>query len=279
MEPLVGKLNPGQKILVEPVESAKRKPRQRMLDAKLEEQVFEHLLETQKQYLVDCPLSLKTVQTEITGGMLAILFDWLVEVIPEYGLSQETLHLTRNLVDRFLALEKCPRAELQLVGVASLSIAAKMIERFPPSMCDYVYICDNMYTREQVIDKETVILSKLDYRVVCPTSPEFLSLYAHQLDISALEEPRIMFLARYLLDLTVTRNDFSTSLPSTLALAALFLATRQFKTSKDIKGDDASVEALYQVWKLESTSPDKLSSCRRVYAKYKFHQVSKLVPD
>ena len=35
--------------------------------------------------------------------MLGILMDWLVEVAEEYTLRNETLHLAKNYVDRYLA--------------------------------------------------------------------------------------------------------------------------------------------------------------------------------
>jgi hypothetical protein len=42
------------------------------------------------------------------------------------------------------------RGKLQLVGIASLFIAAKYEEIFPPSIAEFVYITDNTYTADQV---------------------------------------------------------------------------------------------------------------------------------
>lgn len=62
---------------------------------------------------------------EITNGMHVILVDWLVEVVQDYQLRSETLHLAINYLDRFLSCTACvKRGKLQLVGTAALLIAA-----------------------------------------------------------------------------------------------------------------------------------------------------------
>lgn len=57
--------------------------------------------------------------------MRVILVDWLVEVVQEYKLGSETLHLAVNYLDRFLSYTTfIKRNKLQLVGTAALLIAA-----------------------------------------------------------------------------------------------------------------------------------------------------------
>lgn len=62
---------------------------------------------------------------EITADMRAVLVSWMVEVVREYELSAETLHLSVNYVDRFLSqTTSMRRNRVQLVGTAALTIAA-----------------------------------------------------------------------------------------------------------------------------------------------------------
>lgn len=64
-------------------------------------------------------------QREITSRMRAILVDWLVDVAEEYHLCAETLFLSVNYLDRYLAIAApVARQELQLVGMACCFIAA-----------------------------------------------------------------------------------------------------------------------------------------------------------
>lgn len=62
---------------------------------------------------------------DVTGDMRAILVNWMVEVVREYKLRSETLHLSVNYVDRFLSQTTSVRRDkLQLVGTSALMIAA-----------------------------------------------------------------------------------------------------------------------------------------------------------
>lgn len=62
---------------------------------------------------------------EISSGMRVVLVDWLVEVVQEYDLLSETLHLAVNYFDRFLSCTAyLKRKKMQLVGTAALMIAA-----------------------------------------------------------------------------------------------------------------------------------------------------------
>ncbi len=63
-------------------------------------------------------------QPDITASMRHILVDWLVEVAEEYKLHRETLFLSVNYIDRFLSQMSVLRGKLQLVGAASMFLAA-----------------------------------------------------------------------------------------------------------------------------------------------------------
>jgi hypothetical protein len=63
-----------------------------------------------------------------------MLVDWLVEVVDEFQLSQETLFLAVALLDRFLSLKPVLCCQLQLLGVTCLWVAAKFEEVLPPCL-------------------------------------------------------------------------------------------------------------------------------------------------
>jgi len=63
-----------------------------------------------------------------------------------------------NLIDRYLSKNTIMRNKLQLVGVASLFIASKFEEIYAPELKDFVYVCDNAYTKEEILDMESKIL-------------------------------------------------------------------------------------------------------------------------
>merc|ERR1712212_430304 len=84
----------------------------------------------------------------ITDKMRAVLVDWLGEVQMQFKLLQETLFLTVNTIDRFLAVvgKTVYKSRLQLVGVAAMFLVCKIEEVFAPAISDFVYITDNAYS-------------------------------------------------------------------------------------------------------------------------------------
>ncbi len=72
----------------------------------------------------------------------AVLVDWIINVHMKFKLLPETLFITVNLIDRFLSKYSIDRSQVQLLGVASLLIATKYEEIYPPSLKDLVYITE-----------------------------------------------------------------------------------------------------------------------------------------
>lgn len=103
-----------------------------------------------------------------------ILIDWLVEVAEEYRLSSNVLHLAVNYVDRSLNHMSVRKSRLQLLGCVCLLLAAKFSVIRPPKVRDLIYISDNTYTDEELIDMEVNVLKALNYRLMVPTSLSFL---------------------------------------------------------------------------------------------------------
>ena len=104
-------------------------------------------------------------QEDINEKMRSILIDWLIEVHLKFKLVPESLYLTVNLIDRFLEIEQVNRQKLQLVGVTAMLIACKYEEIYPPIVKDFVYITDNAYTKEEILDMERKILQTLDFNI------------------------------------------------------------------------------------------------------------------
>jgi len=165
-------------------------------------------------------------QQDITSSMRSILIDWLVEVSEEYKLHTETLYLAVNYTDRFLSQMSVLRGKLQLVGTASMYIAAKYEEISPPDVTEFVYITDDTYTKKQVLRMEHLLLKVLDFRMNTPTCNCFLTHYLRFLKMFELNTcDKVEHLARYLAELTLIDSEtFLGYLPSQIAAASIYLA-------------------------------------------------------
>jgi len=126
-----------------------------------------------------------TSQQDINEKMRAILIDWLVDVNVKFKLVPECLFMTVNCIDRFLTIKQVSRQKLQLVGVASLLIACKYEEIYPPALKEFVTICDHAYTTNQILDMEADILVSLDFKLTHTSAYRFLERFCLIADLES----------------------------------------------------------------------------------------------
>lgn len=166
-------------------------------------------------YLSGCPANDK---------MRAVLIDWLVEVQIQFKLLQETLFLTVNTIDRFMAIptvgRTIPRSKLQLVGVAAMFLVSKIEEVYAPAISDFVYITDNAYTEADIRQMELRIIRALKFDLSQPISLNFLRRYSKAGEVDVLQHS----LAKYALEICLHDIDMVSIAGSLQAAAALCMS-------------------------------------------------------
>ncbi|XP_060590458.1 G2/mitotic-specific cyclin-B2-like [Ruditapes philippinarum] len=160
--------------------------------------------------------------TEVTTHMRTVLMDWLIQVQVHLDLSQYTLHLCVNLIDKFLSMQTVKLDTLQLLGITSLLIAAKYHERFPPEIADLCHLTDGTYQPSQVLKMEIYILKKVKFELNIPGPIIFLErfLLVNQCEKKTL----VQSMSMYFLDLTLTDITFVHFYHSMLAASAIYLS-------------------------------------------------------
>jgi len=198
---------------------------------------------------------METIQTDITGEDRAMLIDRVVKVHARFCLRPETLHLTVNLIDRYLTKMPIIKQRLQLVGVVAMFIASKSEETSieetaieeiqseisppefqsrrshrPPSPRDwvwiYVWIVGNACTENDILVMECTMLSVLSFQIVVPTAANFFDVFEKANDCNAVH----LLLARYILELGLLDLRSLQYKPSQMAAAALLLSNRVIRT-------------------------------------------------
>ena len=175
-------------------------------------------------------------QTDLTARMREILIDWLVEVHMKFKLQTETLYLCVYLIDKFLERRAVLKTKLQLVGCTALLLAAKYEEIYAPEVMDFVHIADKTYTKEQILQMESIMLTALSFNITTASSYRFLQRY-HMLAVSLMcsspgtggrtydvRVDRMRSTAEYLLELTLQEYRFLQYLPSRVAASACYIA-------------------------------------------------------
>lgn len=69
----------------------------------------------------------------------------------------ETLYLTVNIIDRFLARKQVVRKKLQLVGMTAMLLACKYEEVSVPVVEDLILLSDRAYTRAEVLEMVCIL--------------------------------------------------------------------------------------------------------------------------
>jgi hypothetical protein len=243
--------------------------------------IYQYLRQLETRYVIrETHLS---GQSEVTGRMRGILVDWLVQVHLRFHLLQETLYLAVGIIDQYLQLEDTTKTRLQLVGVASMWIAAKYEEMYAPEVADFVYITDNAYTKHDIRQMECQILKTLGFELGRPIPLHFLRRNSKAAEVDANTHT----LAKYLMELSIVEYDLASVCPSQVAAAALRLAM------KLVCEDDTWTPTMvhysgYTEHQLQSlicrlcqlvlkAGTGKLTAIKTKYQSSKFMRISKLV--
>ena len=222
-------------------------------------------------------------QTDINEKMRAILVDWLVEVHLKFKLMPETLFLTVNLIDRYLATAPVTRKNLQLVGVTAMLLASKYEEIWAPEVRDFVYISDKAYTREQILGCEKGMLNTLGFHLTVPTPFQFLS----RLVKAAGADKPLAHLAQYYVELALPEYGCLRYKGSELAAAAMYCALRSARGGADCwthalerhsrYSEEALLPCANALARLQRKAAGaSLTAVFKKYSNAKFHEVAKL---
>lgn len=185
-------------------------------------EIFEYLKSREPNFACEDYMSR---QKSINENMRAVLVDWMVEVQESFELNHETLYLAVRIVDKYLSKVVIPKEKLQLVGAAAMFLSCKYDERLSPLIDDFVYICDNAYTHDDLLAMEQNVLYHIKFELSFPISYSFLRRYAR---CARIQMP-LLTLARYILELALMNYKTVTLSDSKQAAAALYLAFKMVK--------------------------------------------------
>jgi hypothetical protein len=109
------------------------------------------------------------------------------------------------MIDRYMSKHQIAKREVQLVGISALLIVAKYEEIYPPLLKDFVFIADNTYTAEEILDMEKKILFSLDFDLSLTTSYRFLERFSKLTKLDNIS----FFLSQYMLELGLLDSKMS----------------------------------------------------------------------
>ena len=101
-----------------------------------------------------------------------------------FKFKENTLFLAIQIFDRYLSINDLNTEKTELLLITSFLLASKYNEIDYVNMKETLQLSQNKFTKEQVIEMEFEILSKLDFEVYAPTMCEYFTLFASYLHLS-----------------------------------------------------------------------------------------------
>jgi hypothetical protein len=181
--------------------------------------IYENLRAREHRYHVTEDIFAK--QQSVRPKMRAVLVDWLVEVHQRFELETQTLFLTVNYIDRYLAQAPVKSQRFQLIGVAALLIASKYEEIYPCDMDDLLYICERSYTKADLVDCERDLLNVFKFNLAVPSISSFLGYYLEHFEE---EDELIGQLANYFAECSLLDFTFGANYEASVIACASLLA-------------------------------------------------------
>ena len=229
---------------------------------------------------------MKDVQKDINEKMRKILLDWLIDVHAKFNLLPETLFLTISIIDRYLSKKSINRKYLQLLGVTAMFLCSKYEDIYPPEVKDFIFMTDNAYTHEELVNMESDILEKIQFNMTYPTSLRFLEIYKKILNLKEIDFNR----CRYLIEIALFDYHCCHFSPSLIAATCVYFNYRINKHKNknlklieskllssieyDLKEITPCLNCLIKAFKQMSDINNTYTSINRKFAKKEYMKIS-----
>lgn len=159
------------------------------------------------------------VQTDFSLSFRIKVIDWMTALSNQFEFEQETLHLAVAYFNKFLDLKTVGKERLQLLAIGCLFIASKYEEIYIPSITQFLLVCENAYTKEEVKKIENLILKTLGFNLGFPTSARFLTF-----NLASEPDEFTQEVSKFLLDLSLVNHELTSFEPSIIAKTVFYFA-------------------------------------------------------
>ena len=219
-------------------------------------------------------------QKDINNRMRSILIDWLIDVHLKYKMVPQTMYISVNLIDRYLSKNETNRMKLQCVGVASMFIASKYEEIYPPELKDFVYITDKAYVKSDVLEMEYKMLKSLNFDITFPTQWSFFEIFTEKLKL----EQKVYYLAWFLMELSLINYKMLKFKYSQIAASSILIAIKalnyfnEVEFEKNIGYKESELqECVKEINSFNAyNSTHSLQAIRKKFSSKKYFEVSKI---
>ncbi|TKR94985.1 hypothetical protein L596_009210 [Steinernema carpocapsae] len=163
----------------------------------------------------------------IEPKMREVLLDWMIQVHARFQLLPETLDLTVHILNVAIRRLDITKNNLQLAGIASMFIAAKYEETYPPTLEDYVSIVANCFSKDEIRSMEIQILKCTG---CCLSVPYLINFVRRGSTVIMKQRPSnarsIHNMAKFFSEVALVDSSLAHMLPSLNAATSIYVALK-----------------------------------------------------
>jgi len=141
--------------------------------------------------------------------------EWLIRIQTQYKLSEDTLFMSVNILDRYLS--KKPTNNISLLAITALNIAAKYEEIYPPHLKE---LANGKHSIKEILAMEVDVLCVLDYELSFPNVSVFIERFREIMGLN------VSNVALYICEAQLLTPGMCNYLPSLQALSAIYLSQK-----------------------------------------------------
>lgn len=181
-----------------------------------DDRVLQSLLTIEERFLPQFSY-FKCVQKDIQPFMRRMVATWMLEVCEEQKCEEEVFPLAMNYLDRFLAVVRTRKSNLQLLGAVCMFLASKLKETRPLTAEKLCIYTDNSIKPQELLEWELVVLGKLKWNLAAVTPNDFIEHIMRKLPLPKEKLTLIRKHVQTFIALCATDFNFAMYPPSMIA--------------------------------------------------------------
>lgn len=169
---------------------------------------------------------------DINKEMFSIASDWLFEVHRMFKLQLDTFFTAIKLLGIYLSKKvSISRTNLQLYAIVCLMITSKFREVYPPVIRDYVFICDNLYKMEEILEAEKDVVKTVGCKLSITNPIDFLRIYSFESDFNTEQHAK----TKSIVSICAMKSEYLSYSSEHLAISANHLISGETPKEKIIE--------------------------------------------
>lgn len=178
------------------------------------------------------------------------LLEWMTLLCIDYQMSLDCFDEATFIMDSFFLKNQVSISKLQLYSATSLLIAAKFSDSGFPAIQEFTFLCDGLYSNQDIKQCEIEILQKLDYRIarINRFPPKFVA--AAKIELFSVD---IIFM-EWIAEISLWNSNMTFLSPEIVANAIISIINNGFFKDKNDSNASKLIKENFEMLKKNGTN-------------------------